>query len=148
MAVINYEIFQAVGKLSEEDKDGKSKQLTCTSWGRYNPKFDIRAWDSEYTSMSKGVTLTLEEAKALKELLNAVDLDAIMDASLKEREANKGKDESVVAETKKSTTKTTAKKAISKTTTAKKATAKRTTKKATTTKKARAKASTKTSTKA
>ena len=24
-----------------EDKDGWKKQLTCTSWGKYNPKFDL-----------------------------------------------------------------------------------------------------------
>ena len=53
MAVINFEIFKVIGTLSE-DKDGWKKQLTCTSWGKYNPKFDLRAWDSEYTSMKKG----------------------------------------------------------------------------------------------
>ena len=52
MAVINFEIFKVIGTLSE-DKDGWKKQLTCTSWGKYNPKFDLRAWDSEYTSMKK-----------------------------------------------------------------------------------------------
>ena len=46
MAVINFEIFKVIGTLSE-DKDGWKKQLTCTSWGKYNPKFDLRAWDSE-----------------------------------------------------------------------------------------------------
>ena len=41
MAVINFEIFKVIGTLSE-DKDGWKKQLTCTSWGKYNPKFDLR----------------------------------------------------------------------------------------------------------
>ena len=36
MAVINFEIFKVIGTLSE-DKEGKKKQLTCTSWGKYNP---------------------------------------------------------------------------------------------------------------
>ena len=65
MAVINFEIFKVIGTLSE-DKDGWKKQLTCTSWGKYNPKFDLRAWDSEYTSMKKGITLSLEQLSLLK----------------------------------------------------------------------------------
>ena len=84
MAVVNFEIFKVLGTLSE-NKDGWKKQLTCTSWGRYNPKFDLRSWDSEYTGMTKGVTLTLEEILALKELLNSVDLEQAMQESLKKR---------------------------------------------------------------
>ena len=77
MAVINFEIFKVIGTLSE-DKDGWKKQLTCTSWGKYNPKFDLRAWDSEYTSMKKGITLSLEELIALRDLLNESDLETIL----------------------------------------------------------------------
>jgi len=76
MAVINFEIFKVIGTLSE-DKDGWKKQLTCTSWGKYNPKFDLRAWDSEYTSMKKGITLSLEELIALRDLLNESDLEKL-----------------------------------------------------------------------
>ena len=68
MAVVNYSIYKVLGTLSE-NKDGMKKQLTCTSWGRYNPKFDIRAWDEDYVQMTKGVTLTLEEILELKEAL-------------------------------------------------------------------------------
>lgn len=88
MAVVNFEIFKVLGTLSE-NKDGWKKQLTCTSWGRYNPKFDLRSWDSEYTGMTKGITLTLEEILALKELLNSVDLEQAMQESLEERAAAK-----------------------------------------------------------
>ena len=56
MAVVNFEIYKVLGTLSE-NKDGWKKQLTCTSWGRYNPKFDLRSWDSEYNGMTKGITL-------------------------------------------------------------------------------------------
>lgn len=88
MAVINFEIYKVLGTLSE-DRDGKKKQLTCISWGRYNPKFDLRSWDSEYTQMSKGITLSLEEALALKDLLNEVDLEEAYNESLAERKASK-----------------------------------------------------------
>ena len=84
MAVVNFEIFKILGTLSE-NKDGWKKQLTCTSWGRYNPKFDLRSWDTEYTGMTKGITMTLEEIMTLKELLNEVDLEAVLAEALEER---------------------------------------------------------------
>ena len=88
MAVVNFEIFKVLGTLSE-DKDGWKKQLTCTSWGRYNPKFDLRAWDSEDAGMKKGVTMTLEEIIALRDILNSVDLEAALQESIEEKKASK-----------------------------------------------------------
>ena len=84
MAVVNYSIYKVLGTLSE-NKDGMKKQLTCTSWGRYNPKFDIRAWDEDYVQMTKGVTLTLEEILELKEILNSVDLEEALEEAKQER---------------------------------------------------------------
>ena len=88
MAVVNFEIFKVLGTLSE-DKDGWKKQLTCTSWGRYNPKFDLRAWVSEYAGMKKGITMTLEEIIALRDILNSVDLEAALQESIEEKKASK-----------------------------------------------------------
>lgn len=88
MAVINYEIFKVIGSLSE-GSDGKKKQLTCTSWGRYKPKFDIRAWNEDYTTMTKGITLSLEEIIALRDLLNETDLEEALNESIQEREDKK-----------------------------------------------------------
>ena len=82
MAVVNYSIYKVLGTLSE-NKDGMKKQLTCTSWGRYNPKFDIRAWDEDYSQMTKGVTLT--EILELKEILNSVDLEETLEEAKQER---------------------------------------------------------------
>ena len=88
MAVINFEIFKVIGTLSE-DKDGWKKQLTCTSWGKSNTKFDLRAWDSEYTSMKKGITLSLEELIALRDILNESDLETILAEAIEEKQASK-----------------------------------------------------------
>lgn len=88
MAVVNFEIYKVLGTLSE-NKDGWKKQLTCTSWGRYNPKFDLRSWDSEYNGMTKGITLSLEEITALRDLLNEVDLEAAYEESVAERQVAK-----------------------------------------------------------
>ncbi|MBQ6057665.1 MAG: hypothetical protein IJL34_08340, partial [Treponema sp.] len=38
-------------------------------------KYDIRAWDPEHTKMGKGITLTTEEVKALKELLEKAQIN-------------------------------------------------------------------------
>ncbi len=88
MAVINYEIYKVLGTLSE-NKDGWKKQVTCTSWGRYNPKFDIRSWDSDYEGMTKGVTFSLEEMILLRDLLNSVDLEEVLEEAKAERQASK-----------------------------------------------------------
>ena len=39
-----------------------------------DPKYDIREWSPEHDKMGKGVTLTIEDVKNLKELLNKIDL--------------------------------------------------------------------------
>ena len=48
-------------------------------------KFDIRAWDEDYSQMTKGVTLTLEEILELKEILNSVDLEEALEEAKQER---------------------------------------------------------------
>ncbi|MDU6971244.1 MAG: hypothetical protein E6351_02065 [Veillonella sp.] len=60
MAVINFEIFKVIGTLSE-DKDG---------------------W-------KKGITLSLEELIALRDILNESDLEAILAEAIEEKQASK-----------------------------------------------------------
>ena len=73
MAQIQVEIHEEIGNLSES-KGGK-KQLTYTSWNNHAPKFDIRSWNEDHSSMTKGITLNKEELMKLKEILNTVDFD-------------------------------------------------------------------------
>jgi hypothetical protein len=40
-------------------------------------KIDIRDWAPEHEKMGKGVTLTEEELKKLKELLGGIDLESL-----------------------------------------------------------------------
>ncbi len=68
MADFKYEIVEEIGVLSENAK-GWRKELNKISWNGGAPKYDIRDWSPEHEKMGKGVTLTEEEAKALKELL-------------------------------------------------------------------------------
>ncbi len=71
MVNIKYEIIKNIGVLSESSK-GWTKELNFVSWNDRDPKYDIRDWDPEHEKMGKGVTLTEEELKKLKELLDGM----------------------------------------------------------------------------
>lgn len=73
MAEIKFEIKETVGVLSESAK-GWTKELNFVSWNDKEAKYDIREWSPEHDKMGKGVTLTQEELKKLKEILNSIDL--------------------------------------------------------------------------
>lgn len=81
MSDIKYEIVQKLGVLStpalsrvEGSASGWSKQLNLISWNDREPKFDIRDWSADGMKMGKGVTLTLDELLALRELLNRMQI--------------------------------------------------------------------------
>ena len=73
MAEIKFEIKETVGLLSESQK-GWTKELNLISWNDREPKYDLRDWSPEHEKMGKGITLTAEELKALKDILNKMDL--------------------------------------------------------------------------
>ena len=73
MADIKYEIKETVGTLSENNR-GRSKELNLINWNDREPKYDIRDWSPEHEKMGKGVTLSVEELKKLRELLNGMEL--------------------------------------------------------------------------
>ncbi len=73
MADIKYEITEEIGILSESAK-GWTKELNLISWNDREPKYDIREWAPEHEKMGKGVTLSIEEVKSLKALLNSIDI--------------------------------------------------------------------------
>ncbi len=73
MADIKYEIKETLGDLSESSKMWK-KELNLISWNDKEAKYDIRDWSPEHEKMGKGVTLSGEELKKLKEILNKIDL--------------------------------------------------------------------------
>lgn len=73
MADIKFEIKETTGVLSESAK-GWKKELNLISWNDKEAKYDIRDWDTEHKKMGKGVTLNIDELKALKEILNGMEL--------------------------------------------------------------------------
>ena len=66
---LKFEILNDLGTISESTK-GWSKKLTRIIWNEDEPKYDIRAWDSELKKMGKGITLTEKELRTLKELID------------------------------------------------------------------------------
>ncbi len=68
MAAIKYDIIEEIGIISENAK-GWRKELNLISWNGAAPKYDIRDWAPEHEKMGKGITLTEEEMKSLKNLL-------------------------------------------------------------------------------
>lgn len=65
---IKYDIVENLGILSTNAK-GWTKELNLVSWNEREAKYDIRDWNEDHTRMSKGITLTDEEARVLKEIL-------------------------------------------------------------------------------
>ncbi len=74
MAEFKYEITEHFGNLPE-NSSGWSKQLNKISWMERAPKYDLREWSPDRTKMNKGLSFTDEELKALRDLLNSMDLD-------------------------------------------------------------------------
>lgn len=73
MAEIKYEITEELAVLSESAR-GWTKELNMVSWNDREPKLDIREWSPEHERMGKGVTLSKEEARLIRDILNKMDL--------------------------------------------------------------------------
>jgi hypothetical protein len=73
MTDIKFEIKETLGVVSESAK-GWKKELNLIRWNGEEAKYDLREWSPNHEKMGKGVTLSLEELKALKELLNNIEL--------------------------------------------------------------------------
>lgn len=73
MAEIKYEIVDKIAVLSE--KGDWTKEINRVSWNDRPAKYDLRDWNHEQGKMRKGITLTDEECKNLKEILNDITID-------------------------------------------------------------------------
>ena len=73
MADIKFEIKETVGVIAESAK-GWKKELNLISWNGKEAKYDLREWAPKHEKMGKGVTLTKDELKLLKDLLNSMQI--------------------------------------------------------------------------
>lgn len=74
MAELKFEITERIGVLSENAK-GWTKELNKVSWNEREPKYDLREWNPDHSRMGKGITLTDEEVKTLKAILNGEEIE-------------------------------------------------------------------------
>ena len=73
MSEIKYDIIKKIGVLSKAGS-GWAKELNLISWNDRDPKYDLRDWSADGAKMGKGLTLSREELRALRELLNTLEL--------------------------------------------------------------------------
>ncbi len=74
MPDFSYQIVKRIGVISE-GSGGWTKELNLISWNGKDAKYDIRDWSPDHENMSKGVTLAAKDVKALKALLDELQLD-------------------------------------------------------------------------
>ena len=70
---VTFDIKEHIGVISENNK-GWTKEVNLVSWNGGEAKYDIREWDPEHVKMSRGVTLNEEQATALRDILNSLEL--------------------------------------------------------------------------
>lgn len=68
MAEFKFEIVEHLGVLSTSP-NGWTKELNRVSYNGAEPKFDLRSWSEDHEKMSKGITLSVGEFEALRELI-------------------------------------------------------------------------------
>lgn len=73
MNEVKFEIVEEIAVLSESEK-GWKKELNLVSWNDNEPKYDLRDWSPNHEKMGKGVRLSNDELKALKDALNRINL--------------------------------------------------------------------------
>jgi len=73
MAEFKYEIVEKLGDLSA-GTNGWTRELNLVSWNDRDPKYDIRDWAPGNEKMGKGISLSKEEVKMLKSLLDSLEL--------------------------------------------------------------------------
>lgn len=73
MAEFTYEVTERIAVLSTNAR-GWERQLNMVSWNGNPPKYDIRDWSPDRSRMAKGISLTEEELKTLKDILNDMEL--------------------------------------------------------------------------
>ena len=73
MSELKYEIIKKIGVLSKSTS-GWAKELNLISWNDRDPKYDLRDWSADGSKMGKGLTLSVGELVALRELLNTLEL--------------------------------------------------------------------------
>jgi hypothetical protein len=76
MADFKYDIKKNLGTISESAK-GWKREVNVMTWNNKKAKVDIREWDENHEQMGKGITLSKEELKQLKDILDKINIDEL-----------------------------------------------------------------------
>ena len=72
MAELKYEIRRHLAVLNRNERTGWTKEANVVAWNDGAEKLDIRDWNPDYSKMSRGVTLSEDEARILYRALGDV----------------------------------------------------------------------------
>lgn len=77
MTEFKFQIMEQFGNLTADPKASVTKELTLIAWNGKSPVYDIRSWKTEENERKplKGITLTAEELKTLRDALNGMELE-------------------------------------------------------------------------
>ena len=76
MADFKFDIKKNLGTISESSK-GWKREVNVMTWNNKKAKVDIREWDEKHEQMGKGITLSKEELKQLKDILSKINIDEL-----------------------------------------------------------------------
>lgn len=62
------------------NENGWAMEVNLVSWNEGKPKIDIRSWSEDHRRMSRGITLTEEQANKLSQILSSRYRDRNMSA--------------------------------------------------------------------
>ncbi|MCI8508007.1 MAG: hypothetical protein HFJ06_05540 [Lachnospiraceae bacterium] len=68
-----YTIIQHIADISKMN-NGWTKECNIVTWANREPVYELRSWNADHTKMGKGITLTPNELRKLKDVLNNMDL--------------------------------------------------------------------------
>ena len=69
MAELKYEIRRHLAVLNRNERTGWTKEANVVAWNDGAEKLDIRDWSPNHSKMSRGVTLSEDEARILSKAL-------------------------------------------------------------------------------
>ena len=70
---VTFEIMEEIGIISTQDT-GWTREINLVRWNGGVAKYDIRDWAPGNEKMGKGISMSLEELKALKEILDEMEI--------------------------------------------------------------------------
>ena len=74
MEDFQFELLAQLGTVSANSR-GWTRELSMIRWNGRAPKYDLRDWSPDKLRMSKGITLTPQEIRQLRDILNAIPLE-------------------------------------------------------------------------